>query len=140
MPLDLSHLFHATIDLENFNRLLKSSLSKSTNSNYPHYNILKLDENNYRISLALAGFSKNNVEILLEENILVIRSILSPNLDKNQYLYKGIANRAFQKKFQLAENVKVDNAFFENGLLNIDLLKFKPARKKVMRINIQSNN
>ena len=140
MPLDLSHLFHATIDLENFNRLLKSSLSKSTNSNYPHYNILKLDENNYRISLALAGFSKNNVEILLEENILVIRSILSPNLDKNQYLYKGIANRAFQKKFQLAENVKVDNAFFENGLLNIDLLKFKPAIKKVMRIKIQSNN
>jgi molecular chaperone IbpA len=115
-------------------------LSKSTNSNYPHYNILKLDENNYRISLALAGFSKNNVEILLEENILVIRSILAPNLDKNEYLYKGIANRAFQKKFQLAENVKVDNAFFENGLLNIDLLKFKPARTKVMRINIQSNN
>ncbi len=140
MPLDLSHLFHATIDLENFNRLLKSSLSKSTNSNYPHYNILKLDENNYRISLALAGFSKNNVEILLEENILVVRSILTPNLDKNEYLYKGIANRAFQKKFQLAENVKVDNAFFENGLLNIDLLKFKPARTKVMRINIQSNN
>ena len=140
MPLDLSYLFHATIDLENFNRLLKSSLSKSTNSSYPHYNILKLDENNYRISLALAGFSKNNVEILLEENILVIRSILTPNFDKNEYLYKGIANRAFQKKFQLAENVKVDNAFFENGLLNIDLLKFKPERKKVMRINIQSNN
>ena len=58
MPLDLSYLFHATIDLENFNRLLKSSLSKSTNSSYPYYNILKLDENNYRISLALAGFTK----------------------------------------------------------------------------------
>ena len=73
----------------------------------------------------------------LNPNSFVIESAIS---DKNEYLYKGIANRAFQKKFQLAENVKVDNAFFENGLLNIDLLKFKPARTKVMRINIQSNN
>ena len=140
MPLDLSYLFTTTVDLDDFNRLLKSSLSKNTNSNYPHYNILKLDANHYRISLALAGFSKNNVEILLEENILIVRSILAAKPSNNEYLYKGIANRSFQKKFQLVENVKVDKAFFEDGLLNIDLLKLKPEKKKITVIKIQSNN
>ena len=138
MPLDLSYLFHATIDLEHFNRLLKSSQSKNTNSNYPPYNILKLNSKHYRISLALAGFSKNNVEIILENNILIIRSLFTEDIDKNEYLYKGIANRSFQKKFQLAHNVKVDNAFFENGLLNIDLLTLKPETSKIMKINIKS--
>ena len=140
MPLDLSYLFTTTVDLDDFNRLLKSSLSKNTNSNYPYYNILKLDANHYRISLALAGFSKNNIEILLEENILIVRSILTAKPSNKQYLYKGIANRSFQKKFQLVENVKVDKAFFEDGLLNIDLLKLKPEKKKITVIEIQSNN
>ena len=139
MLLDLRYLFHATIDIENFQKLLKTNLSKSTNSSYPHYNIVKLKANHYRISLALAGFSKNNVEILLEDNILIIKSI-SVDIDNNEYLYKGIANRSFQKKFQLAENVKVDNAFFENGLLNIDLLQYELKKKKIMKINIKSNN
>ena len=138
MLLDLRYLFHSTMDLENFHKLLKSSLSNNNTSNYPYYNILKLKHNKYRISLALAGFSKNDVEILLEENILTIRSMITENNDNNEYLYKGIANRSFQKKFHLAENVKVDNAFFKNGLLNIDLLSIKPEIKKVMKINIKS--
>ncbi|MDC3024287.1 Hsp20 family protein [Alphaproteobacteria bacterium] len=137
MPIDISYIFHTTLDLENFHKLLKSSLTKSNSPNYPHYNILKLDINHYRISLALAGFSKNNIEIKLEDDILIIRSIVN-NVDKKEYLYKGIANRSFQKKFQLAKNVKVDNAFFENGLLNIDLLKFKAETKKIIKIDIQT--
>ena len=138
MALDLTYLFHTTIDLENFHKLLKSSLAKSNNSNYPPYNILKIDENKFRISIALAGFSKDNVEILLEEKILIISSSINTNVDNNEYLYKGIASRAFQKKFQLADNVRVDNAFFENGLLNIDLVKFKLEKKKILKINIQN--
>ena len=138
MLLDLRYLFHSSIDLENFHKLLKSSLSNNSTSSYPYYNILKLRHNKYRISFALAGFSKNDVEILLEENILIVNSIVAENVDNNEYLYKGIANRSFQKKFQLAENVKVDNAFFKNGLLNIDLLAIKPEIKKVMKINIKS--
>ena len=114
-----------------------SSLTKSNSPNYPHYNILKLDINHYRISLALAGFSKNNIEIKLEDDILIIRSIID-YVDKKEYLYKGIANRSFQKKFQLAKNVKVDNAFFHNGLLYIDLLKLKAETKKIIKIDIQT--
>ena len=138
MLLDLRYLFHSTLDLENFHKLIKSSFSNNNTANYPYYNILKLKNNKYRITFALAGFSKNDVEILLEENILIVRSTISENVDNNEYLYKGIANRAFQKRFQLAENVKVDNAFFKNGLLNIDLLAIKPEIKKVMKINIES--
>ena len=113
MLLDLRYLFHSSLDLENFHKLIKSSLSNNNTANYPYYNILKLKNNKYRISFALAGFSKNDVEILLEENILIVRSTITENVDNNEYLYKGIANRSFQKKFQLAENVKVDNAFFQ---------------------------
>ena len=138
MLLDLRYLFHASIDLENLHKLFQSSLSKNTSSNYPYYNIIKLNANKYRISIALAGFTDRDVEVLLEENILIVRSIITGNIDNNEYLYKGIANRSFQKKFQLAKNVKVDNAFFKNGLLNIDLLELKPEIKKIMKINIQN--
>ena len=138
MLLDLRYLFHSTVDLKNFHKLLKSSLHNNNTSSYPYYNILKLRNNKYRISFALAGFSKNDVEILLEGNILIVKSIITENIDNNEYLYKGIANRSFQKKFQLAENVKVDNAFFKNGMLNIDLLEITPEIKKVTKISIQN--
>tara|TARA_B100000902_G_C27143043_1_gene829707 strand:- start:161 stop:580 length:420 start_codon:yes stop_codon:yes gene_type:complete len=139
MSLDLSYLFHTTIDIENYKKLLKTSLSKNTTTTFPHYNIIKLDNNYFRVSLALAGFSKNNVEILVEDNVLIIKSAAA-DVDKTEYLYKGIANRSFQKKFQLAKNVKVDNAFFENGLLNIDLLQFEPKKKVIMKVDIKSND
>ena len=142
MPLDLSSFFLATLNFDDAHRLFQTSLSKNTNSNYPPYNILKLNQNLYRISIALAGFSKENIEILLENNILYVKSILTDNSTdyKHEYLYKGIANRSFEKKFQLAENVKVNNAFFNNGLLNIDLISVKPEKKKIIKIDIKENS
>ena len=140
MPLDLSSLFLATIDFEDAHKIFQNSLSKRTNSNYPPYNILKLNQNLYRITLALAGFSKDDIEVLLEDSILFIKSVNKEHSDNNEYLYKGIANRSFEKKFQLAENVKVNNACFKNGLLNIDLIKIKPEKKKILKINIQDND
>ena len=140
MPLDLSSLFLATIDFEDAHKMFQTSLSKRTLSNYPPYNILKLNQNLYRITLALAGFSKEEIEILLEDNVLFIKDINKDYNDNNEYLYKGIANRSFEKKFQLAENVKVNNAFFKNGLLNIDLIQIKPEKKKILKINIQDND
>ncbi len=140
MPLDLRSLFLATIDFENSNKMFQTSLSKNANSNYPPYNILKLNQKLYRVSLAIAGFSKEDIEILLEDNVLCIRSNAQKTADNYEYLYKGIANRSFEKKFQLAENVKVDNAFFKNGLLNIDLIKIEPEKKQVVRISIQDND
>ena len=140
MPLDLRSLFLATIDFENAYKMFQISLSKNSHSNYPPYNILKLNQTLYRITIALAGFSKENIEILLEDNVLCIRSIAKEAIDNYEYLYKGIANRSFERKFQLAENVKINNAFFKNGLLNIDLIKIKPEKKKVVKIDIRDND
>lgn len=140
MPLDLRSLFFATIDFDNDNKMFQTSLSKNAISNYPPYNILKLNQELYRISLALAGFSKKSIEIFLEDNVLCIRNIAEKNNNNYEYLYKGIANRSFEKKFQIADNVKVENAFFENGLLNIDLVKIKREKKQLLRIKIQDND
>ena len=140
MPLDLRSLFFATIDFDNDNKMFQTSLSKNAISNYPPYNILKLNQELYRISLALAGFSKKSIEIFLEDNVLCIRNIAEKNNNNYEYLYKGIANRSFEKKFQIADNVKVENAFFENGLLNIDLVKIKREKKQLLRIKIQDSD
>ena len=101
MPLDLSYLFHSSMGFDDLYKVLQNSSTKNQNSNYPPYNILKLSETLYRISIALAGFSKNDIELTIESNILNIRSIKFSKRDTNEYLYKGIANRAFEKKFQI---------------------------------------
>tara|TARA_B100001248_G_C27396756_1_gene466113 strand:+ start:2076 stop:2498 length:423 start_codon:yes stop_codon:yes gene_type:complete len=139
MPLDLSSFFLATIDFEDAHRIFQSSLSKNTQSNYPPYNIIKLNQNLYRVTLALAGFTKDSIAILLEDNILCVKSIFKDQEDQYEYLYKGIANRSFEKKFQLAENVRVQNAFFKNGLLNIDLIKIKMEKKEIIKIEIKDS-
>ena len=140
MPLDLSSLFLATIDYDDAYKIFQHSLSKSSESKYPPYDIIKINENLYRITLALAGFCKENIEVLVEDNILVIRNIDKDNINNYNYLYKGIANRSFEKKFQLAENIKIKNASFKDGLLNIDLLKITPEKKQIVKINIESND
>jgi len=138
MPLDLSSFFLTTIDFEDAHKIFQTSLSKSTDSNYPPYNIVKVEQNLYRITIALAGFTKDNIEILIEENILMVRNIYKDkNNDRNIYLYKGIATRSFEKKFRLAESVRVNSAFFENGLLNIDLIKINAGKKKPFKIEIK---
>ena len=139
MPLDLSSFFLATIDFKDAHRIFQTSLSKNTQSNYPPYNIIKLNQNLYRVTLALAGFTKESIAILLEDNILCVKSIFKDQADQYEYLYKGIANRSFKKKFQLAENVKVQNAFFKNGLLNIDLIKIKMEKKEIIKIEIKDS-
>lgn len=135
MALDLTSLFLSTININEVHKIVQTSLAKNNNSNYPPYNIIKLSETIFRISIALAGFTKNNVEILLESNVLIIRSINKKSVENLEYLYKGIANRAFEKKFQLAENVKVTSAYFKCGLLNVDLEKMN-QKKKLIKIDI----
>ena len=98
MTLDLTSLFLSTININEVHKIEQTSLAKNNNSNYPPYNIIKLSETIFRISIALAGFTKNNVEILLESNVLIIRSINKKSVENLEYLYKGIANRAFEKK------------------------------------------
>ena len=136
MTLDLSSLFHATIGFDQLNRVFDDFSKSSQSSSYPPYNILKLDNSFYRLSMALAGFSINDIIITLDESILNIKSSGKKYPSNEVYLYKGIAYRAFEKKFRLADNIEIDGAYLNDGLLDIDLIKVVPLKKKPEKINI----
>ena len=135
MTLDLSSLFHATIGFDDIARILNNFANSEQANTYPPYNISKIDDYTYRISIALAGFETNDIDIILERDILTIKSSGKKTINEN-FLYKGIAFRAFEKKFQLADNIKIKEATLKNGLLNIDLLKILPKEVKKEIINI----
>ena len=136
MTLDLSSLFHTTIGFDDIARILNDFANSEQANTYPPYNISKIDDYTYRISIALAGFETNDIDIILEKDILTVKSSgKKKNINEN-FLYKGIAFRAFEKKFQLADNIKIKEATLKNGLLEIDLLKIAPKEVKKEIINI----
>ena len=121
-----------------FDRLFDDSFVTTTN--YPPYNIVKLDESNYAIQIAIAGFGKDDIEIETRENILSVRTKEkdeSEVVDDTTYLHKGISNRAFKRSWQISDDVVVKDATFENGLLNIDLERIIPEEKKPRLIEIK---
>ena len=121
-----------------FDELEKVSNFKETS--YPAYNIEKTSENSYEISIALAGFSEDQIDIQIEQNILSISANNENNEKTKQYIHKGIASRAFTKQFRLAEHVEVSDASFQNGLLNIKLSKLVPEADLPQRIAINGKN
>ena len=102
---------------------------------YPHYNIKKLDDNKWVIELALAGFSKDNIDIEVKDNVMTINGELSGE-DKD-YVYKGISSRKFSKSFTLAEFTECESAKMENGILSIVLEKNIPEDKKPQKVKIK---
>ena len=136
MTLDLSSLFHTTIGFDDIARILNNFANSEQANTYPPYNISKIDDYTYRISIALAGFETNDIDIILEKDILTIKSSGKKKNISENFLYKGIAFRAFEKKFQLADNIKIKEATLKNGLLNIDLLKILPKEVEKEIINI----
>jgi molecular chaperone IbpA len=117
--------------LENFNRATEQ-LTKATN--YPPYNIKKIDEEHFVIEMAVAGFGKQNLDIELKDGELTITG--RHDADESDYIYQGIANRAFTRKFTLADTVVVKNAELVNGLLKIALERYIPEEKKAKKIDI----
>jgi molecular chaperone IbpA len=119
-----------------FDRLLDDSLVTTTN--YPPYNIVKMDETNYAIQIAVAGFGKDDIEIETKENTLSIKSKEKGEVvDETTYLHKGISNRAFKRTFTISDDVVVKGATFENGLLNVELERIIPEEKKPRLIEIK---
>ena len=108
-------------------------------TNYPPYNIVKTSDEKYAIELAIAGFSKKDIDIETKENTLVIKTIdkKDDEEDKTEYLHKGISARSFKRSFSLADDVVVKGATFENGLLIIDLERIVPEEKKPRKIAIK---
>ena len=110
------------------------------NSNYPPYNIHRIDENNYKIEVALAGYSKDDIELELKENNLTVRNKQKEkvvNEEGNGVIHKGISTRQFERSFTISEDIKIKNAELLNGLLNIDLERIIPEEKKARLIEIK---
>jgi len=128
---DLSPLYRNTVG---FDRLFKmvDQLADPQQNSYPPYNIERLNENDYRISIAVAGFTDHELSIESKENSLIVRGEknVEDASDKPEYLYQGIAARAFERRFQLADHVLVNGARLENGLLHIELHREIPEAKK----------
>ena len=109
-------------------------------SGYPPYNIRKVDDYNYVIEIALAGFSERDIEIEIAEGVLSVRSKVDKDTDETEYVHRGIAKRSFARKFTLADDIIVKGAEFENGLLNITLERIVPDEKKPRIIPITVPN
>ena len=131
---DFSPLWRSTIG---FDRLfdLAESAQRATEDNYPPYNIERLSEDSYQISLAVAGFSPDEISITAEQNVVTIEGN-KPEKAEHQFLYRGISTRHFKRQFNLADYVQVKNASFDNGLLKIELVREIPEAMKPRRIAI----
>ena len=132
--LDLSPLYHSAIGFDRMASLLNTAATENKPS-YPPYNVELVEENRYRISMAVAGFSSEELEITSEQNTLLIAGRQDVDAER-KYLYQGIAARNFERKFQLAEHVKVVDARLENGLLHVELEREIPEAMKPRKISI----
>ena len=128
-PFNLPKQFNTTIGFEPIlKRLSEISESFPKIPTYPPYNIKKVDENKYVIEIAVAGFGKQDIEVELQDGTLTVRGNVSS--EEADYIYKGIAERAFTRQFTLADTVEVKNADLINGMLKIWLERFIPEEKK----------
>lgn len=134
MRYDYSPFFRSTVG---FDRLLNLLESAEGAPGYPPYNIERSDENNYRVTIAVAGFAEKDLAIEVKDNVLTVAGKRDEG-DKPAYLHQGIAGRAFERQFQLAQHVVVKGARLENGLLHIDLERIVPEEKKARRITINA--
>ena len=135
---DFSPLYHSAIGFDRMATLL-DSVARDAKPSYPPYNVEQVDENQYRITMAVAGFTEAELDITSEQNSLVISGKHQDEGTDRNYLYQGIAARNFERKFQLAEHVKVVAASLENGLLHVSLEREIPEAMKPRKITIEAS-
>ena len=138
--IDLTPLYRSSIGFDRLASLIDSALRSEPNSaGYPPYNIEALEDNRYAITLAVAGFSRDELEIKVEDAVLSIRGNKQQSGER-RYLHQGIANRSFERKFNLADYVEVTGAELDNGLLTIKLVKEIPEEMKPRTISISQGS
>jgi molecular chaperone IbpA len=133
--IDFAPLWRSTVGFDHLADFV-DNLRQTVDDNYPPYNIERCGEDRYRISLAMAGFAPEDVTVTAEQNTLTIEGT-KKGKDERDYLFRGIAARPFRRVFNLADYVKVNNATFADGLLNIELAREIPAAMKPRRIPIE---
>ncbi|MAG76586.1 MAG: heat-shock protein [Colwelliaceae bacterium] len=139
---DFSPLYRSFIGFDHLAGLIDKAARNEKQSSYPPYNIESLAEDKYRITMAVAGFSEPELDIESKQNHLVVTGTKAAAADKadRNFLYQGIAERNFERKFQLGDHVKVIGAFMENGLLHIDLEREIPEALKPRKIAINGKS
>lgn len=135
--LDVSPLYRSSVGFDHlFNLLENASRGEQKNSGYPPYNIELIDKDNYQITLAVAGFAEENIDIQSHQNKLSIKGNQPVDEKKRTYLHQGIAGRNFERTFELADHVRVMDASLQNGLLQINLVREIPEAMKPRKISI----
>lgn len=135
--LDFSPLFRHSVGFDRLEQILDTVKRYEDGASYPPYNIETVDEDHYRITLAVAGFGEADLDVTVTENMLVVTGNKAGESDDAQrYLHRGIAGRTFERRFQLADDIKVVGGSIENGLLNIALERIVPEHKKPRKIEI----
>ncbi|ACY82855.1 small heat shock chaperone IbpA [Edwardsiella piscicida] len=133
---DLAPLYRSAIGFDRLFNLIESG-QNNTNGGYPPYNVELVDDNHYRISIAVAGFDEAELEITSHANSLMVKGSHQAIDKQRTYLYQGIAERNFERKFQLAEHIHIKGARLENGLLFIDLERIIPESQQARKIAIK---
>ena len=132
---DFAPLWRSTVGFDRLFDLAQAAAQHAGEDNYPPYNIERLGEDSYQISLAVAGFSPDEISITAEQNVVTIEGN-KPEKAEREFLYRGISTRHFKRQFNLADYVQVKNASFDNGLLKIELVREIPEAMKPRQIAI----
>jgi molecular chaperone IbpA len=136
---DFAPLWRSTVGFDRLFDLAQAAAQHAGEDNYPPYNIERLGEDSYQISLAVAGFSPDEISITAEQNVVTIEGN-KPEKAEREFLYRGISTRHFKRQFNLADYVQVKNASFDNGLLQIELVREIPEAMKPRKIAINGSN
>jgi molecular chaperone IbpA len=133
---DFAPLFRTAIGFDRLARLMDSAVSAAEAPGYPPYNIEKTGDDTYRLTMAVAGFRPEDLDLTVKENTLVVSGRVAGEGQKGEVLYRGIAGRAFERRFVLADHIVVDGADLQNGLLHVGLKRVVPEALKPRRITI----
>ncbi|MGH6893302.1 MAG: Hsp20 family protein [Dongiaceae bacterium] len=137
---DLSPLFRSTVGFDRLSRLMDAAARIDDNAlSYPPYNIERTGEDTYRIIMAVAGFGEGDLTVTTQDNQLLISGKLAKEEDDKSFLYRGIAGRAFERRFTLADHIRVNGASLVNGLLHVDLVREVPEAMKPRQVKINAS-
>ncbi len=135
---DLTPLFRSTVGFERMNNLLDAAFSMDESAlSYPPYNIEKTGEDAYRVTMAVAGFGEDDLNVTVQESSLVVAGKIGRQEEDRKFLYRGIAGRAFERRFELADHIRVAGATLVNGLLHVDLARELPEAMKPRTIKVE---
>jgi molecular chaperone IbpA len=136
---DFAPLFRTAIGFDRLARLMDTATSAPDASSYPPYNIERTGEETYRLTMAVAGFKPEELDLVVKDNTMVVSGKASNEGQTGEMLYRGIAGRAFERRFVLADHIVVDGADLQNGLLHVGLKRVVPEALKPRRIAIGGN-